>query len=291
MQSQSLGSLLVASPLPRRLDGSRVVPPAAPLRRSASRWLVVACLLGALLAAGCTSTREREIAGTPDGLYQRASEALAAGSYDEAVRIFEVLEARYPFSDAARQSRLDIMFAYYRKGAKEEAIDAADTFIRENPTHPRIDYAYYIKGLVYFDRDLNFLERWFDVDAAARPPQDGRQAFDAFSRVVTQYPRSEYAPDSRQRMIYLRNRLADYEINVARYYVRRGAWVAAQNRARFVLEQYDGAPAMRDALEILVESYRNLGLDDLATASAQVLAENFPERARQLERKSWWKIW
>ena len=280
MQPQSPGSLLRGG---ASVEASR--------GRAASRWAAAACVVAALFAAGCTSTREREIAGTPDGLYQRASEALAGNSYDEAVRIYEVLEARYPFSDAARQSRLDIMYAYYRKGAKEEAIDAADTFIRENPTHPRIDYAYYIKGLVYFDRDLNFLERWFDVDAAARPPQDGRQAFEAFSRVVTQYPRSEYAPDSRQRMIYLRNRLADYEINVARYYVRRGAWVAAQNRARFVLEQYDGAPAMREALEILVESYRNLGLNDLAADSAKVLAANFPERAKQLEKKSWWKIW
>lgn len=256
-----------------------------------TRWLVVACLAVALFAGGCASQREREIAGTPDGLYQRASESLASGSYDEAVRIYEVLEARYPFSDAARQSRLDIMFAYYRKGAKEEAIDAADTFIRENPTHPRIDYAYYLKGLVYFDRDLNFLERWFDVDAASRPPQDGRLAFEAFSRVVTQFPRSEYAPDARQRMIYMRNRLADYEVNVARYYMKRGAWVAAQNRARFVIEQYDGAPAMRDALEILAESYRNLGLNDLAADTARVLAANFPGRAKQLEKEGWWKFW
>jgi outer membrane protein assembly factor BamD len=255
------------------------------------RWAAAACVAAALLAAGCSSTREREIMGTPDGLYERASDALASRSYDEAIRIYEALEARYPFSDAARQSRLDLMYAYYRKGDKEQAVDAADTFIRENPTHPRIDYAYYVKGLVYFERDRNFLERWFDVDVATRPPAEGRQSFDAFSRVVTQYPRSEYAPDARQRMIYLRNRLADYEINVARYYIKRGAYVAAQARARYVIEQYDGAPAMRDALEVLVECYQRLGLTELAQDTAKVLAANFPERAKTLEKKSWWKVW
>ncbi len=260
------------------------------MRRS-SPWRAAACLGLALLAAGCASKREREIAGTPDGLYQKATDSLVSGSYDSAVKIYEALEARYPFSDAARQSRLDLMYAYYKKGDKEQAIDAADTFIRENPTHPRIDYAYYLKGLVYFERDRNFLERWFDVDLADRPPADGRQAFEAFSRVVTQYPRSEYAPDARQRMIYLRNRLADYEISVARYYMKRGAWVAALNRAKTVLEQYDGAPAMRQALEISIQAYEKLGLKELAAANQQILAMNFPDRAKQLDKKSWWHIW
>jgi outer membrane protein assembly factor BamD len=233
----------------------------------------------------------KQLEGTPDGLYSRAVEQATSGNYDGAIKIYEALEARYPFSDAARQSRLDVMYAYYRKGEKEQAVDAADTFIRENPTHPRIDYAYYIKGLVYFERDRNFLERWFDVDLATRPPADARQSFEALSRVVTQYPRSEYAEDARQRMVYLRNRLADYEVNVARYYVKRGAWVAAQNRARYVIEQYDGAPAMRDALEILADCYDKLGLKDLAQDTAKVMAANFPDRAKRLEKKSWWKFW
>lgn len=250
---------------------------------------MLACV--ALVAAGCGANRTKELAGTPDGLYSRAAEQVASGNYDGAIRIYEALEARYPFTDAARQSRLDLLYAYYRKGEKEQAVDAADTFIRENPTHPRIDYAYYIKGLVYFERDRNFLERWFDVDIAERPPGDARQSFEALSRVVTQYPRSEYAQDARQRMVYLRNRLADYEVNVARYYVKRGAWVAAQNRARYVIEQYDGAPATREALEILAESYDELGLKDLAQDTTRVLAANFPDRAKRGSGKSWWKFW
>ncbi|MCZ8130622.1 MAG: outer membrane protein assembly factor BamD [Steroidobacteraceae bacterium] len=253
---------------------------------------MLAVVLASATVAGCFNTRDEQMGmGSPDVLYQRASEALAGGNYEGAIRVYEALEARFPFSDGARQARLDLMYAYYRQGKKEEAVDAADTFIRENPTHPRIDYAYYVKGLVYFERDPNFLERWFDVDLTERPPQDARQSFDAFARVVTQFPRSEYAPDSRQRMIYLRNRLAEYEINVADYYLRRGAWVAAAARGRYVIENYDGAPAVRDALEIMVESYRQLGLEDLASQSASVLAANFPERARQLEDKPWWRFW
>ena len=266
---------------------------ARPLRSGAARRaLLLGTVLASAIVSGCFNTREEQVAmGSPDALYQRASESLEGGNYEGAIRVYEALEARFPFSDAARQSRLDLMYAYYRQGKKEEAIDAADTFIRENPTHPRIDYAYYIKGLVHFERDPNFLERWFDVDLTERPPQDARESFDAFARVVTQFPRSEYAPDSRQRMIYLRNRLAEYEINVADYYLRRGAWVAAAARGRYVIENYDGAPAVRDALEIMIEAYRQLGLEDLATQSASVLAANFPERAKQLESKPWWKLW
>ena len=263
-----------ATPTPRRPAPSRpdVRAPRADgrLRSGRGRALVLATVLASAAVAGCFGTREEQVAmGSPDILYQRASDALEGGNYEGAIRVYEALEARFPFSDAARQSRLDLMYAYYRQGKKEEAIDAADTFIRENPTHPRIDYAYYIKGLVYFERDPNFLERWFDVDLTERPPQDARESFEAFSRVVTQFPRSEYAADSRQRMIYLRNRLAEYEINVADYYLRRGAWVAAAARGRFVIENYDGAPAVRDALE-------------------SGLAANFPERAKQLEHKPSW---
>jgi outer membrane protein assembly factor BamD len=262
--------------------------------------LALALALAALAVggglAGCVSKRQRELAGTPDGLYARADEALRSGSYDAAIKIYEALGARFPFSDAARQSRLDVMYAYYKKGEKEQAVDAADTFIRENPTHPRIDYAYYIKGLVYFERDRNFLERWFNVDLAERPPADARQSFEALSRVVTQYPRSEYAPDARQRMVYLRNRLADYEVNVARYYIKRGAWVAAQNRARYVIEQYDGAPAVRPALEILVTCYQRLGLNELAADTTKVLAANYPDggkpgAANAGRKRPWWRIW
>jgi len=269
---------------PRRSAGG----PAPVLGRLALAGLLAA----GLLLGGCSAFRHKEdVNASPESMYKQATKYADEGSYQAAIKLYDNLNARYPFSDAARQSRLDLVYAYYRQHEKDSAIDAADTFIRENPTHPRIDYAYYMKGLVYFERDPNFLERWFKVDISERPPSDQRKSFDAFQRVVTQYPNSQYAADSRQRMVYLRNRLADYEIHVADYYVRRGAWVAALARARNVLETYDGSPRVRDALEISVECYRKLGMSDLADDSAKVLATNFPgARGGAAQKKHWWSF-
>jgi len=168
------------------------------------------------------------------------------------------------------------MYAYYKNNESESAIDQAEQFIRENPTHPRVDYAYYIKGLANFERDRNFLERWFRIDLSKRPPGKGRSAFQAFQALIQRFPDSEYAEDSRLRMIALRNRLADYEIHVATYYLKRGAYVGALNRAKYVLENYDGAPAIKEALNIMQQSYAKLGLNDLAQNMQRVMAQNFP---------------
>ncbi len=262
---------------------------------SVARLALLGLLTVALLLGGCRSWRHKEdVLGSPEAMYRQATKFADEGSYQGAIKMYEGLNARFPFSDPARQSRLDLVYAYYRQHEKESAIDAADTFIRENPTHPRIDYAYYMKGLVYFERDPNFLERWFKVDISARPPTDQRKSFDAFVRVVQQYPSSAYAADARQRMVYLRNRLADYEIHVAEYYVRRGAWVAALARARNVIETYDGAPRMRDALEISLQCYQKLGLTELANDTAKVLATNFPEPRNGggygSNKKHWWSF-
>jgi len=251
-------------------------------------------LLGAaLMLTGCHTTKVKEDA-TPEAAYQHAATALANGDYANAVKVYEALNGRFPFTDVARQSRLDIIYAYYKQHEKESAVDAVDSFIRENPTHPRIDYAYYMKGLVYFERDPNILERSFDADLTKRPPQDTRKSFEAFQRVVTQYPHSEYAPDARQRMIYLRNRLADYELHVAHYYMRRGAWVGALDRSRYLIENYDGAPATHEALVIMAAAYRQLGMADLA-ADAQKAVElnvrNAPAAASSPKKKKhWWQF-
>ena len=148
-----------------------------------------------------------------------------------------------------------------------------------------------MKGLVYFERSPNFLERWFSVDLSERPPQDARKSFDAFARVLSQYPNSEYAADARQRMLYLRNRLAEYEIHVADYYVRRGAFVAALDRSRYVLETYDGSPSTRRALEIMVLCYTKLDLPALATDAEKVLATNFPASEQRQRKRHWWQLW
>lgn len=255
--------------------------------RAASR--VLPFVLAAVVLGACKSTPDRDTQSGPEVLYQRASQALRATNYEAAIRVFEALEARFPFSDEARQGKLDLMFAYYKNEEVESTVDAADQFIRENPTHPRVDYAHYIKGLVYFERTPNFLERFFNVDLAQRPPSEARSSFAAFQTLVQQHPRSEYAHDARRRMIYLRNRLADYEVAVGRYYLRRGAYVGALARAKYAIETYDGAPAVREALEIMARAYRELEMKELADQAEQVYRENFPDTAERVgQRRRWW---
>ena len=213
------------------------------------------------------------------------------GDYRGAVRYYEALDARYPFSEEARQARLDIIYAYYRSHEQESAVDAADQFVRENPTHPRVDYAMYLRGLVYFERSPNFLERWFNTNLEERPPQDVRRAFDAFDSLIKQHPESIYAHDARRRMIFLRNRLADYEVYVADHYLKRQAYVAAIDRARYCIENFDGAPAVKQALEIMITAYQGLGLNDLAERSQEVFALNYPNVEPESHKRDWWPFW
>jgi outer membrane protein assembly factor BamD len=179
---------------------------------------------------------------------------------------------------------------YYKSRQTDPAIDAADTFIRENPTNPRVDYAYYMKGLVYFERQANWLERYFNVDLSQRPPINARKSFEAFDDLIKKYPHSPYVGDARQRMIFLRNRLADFELHVALYYMRRGAYVGALDRAKFCVENYDGAPAVRGSLRVMADAYRQLGMTDLAENVQRVYADNYPGAAHEIEpKKSWWR--
>lgn len=244
---------------------------------------------------GCAHKNRQLQQSSPEVLYKKAKKSLDSYDYGTAIKTYEALTARFPFTDQARQARLDLIYAYYRAGEKESATDAADTFIRENPTHPRVDYAYYIKGLVDFERTANIMEKLFRVDLTQRPPSTARKSFAAFRTVVEQYPKSEYAHDSLQRMIYLRNRLANYEVHVARYYMKRGAYVAAVQRAKGCVEQYDGAPAVKDALEMMVEGYDRLGLQPLAEKARQVYQANYSGEIHETvaeNKKHWWQaIW
>lgn len=251
--------------------------------------LVPALLLG---LAGC-GNKSKELIGSADKLYEAAEKAENKGNYRDAIGYYEQLEARFPFSNQARQGQLDLMYAYYKNREPESAIDQADQFIRENPAHPRVDYAYYIKGLVQFERNPNFMERWFKADLSRRPPIDARKSFQAFQTLLQRFPNSEYAADSRQRMIFLRNRLANYEVYVADYYLSRGVYVGAINRAKYAIENYDGAPQTRRALEIMAASYTHLGMQDLAMESEKVLKENFASAdvQEEVKDKSWWKFW
>lgn len=245
-------------------------------RQSGNRVLLIiaALCLSLGMLSGCSSFRSKPI-NNADDLYDKAKKDLDNGDYSVAIKSYEQLEARFPFSNSTRQGQLDLMYAYYKNGDRENAIDQADQFIRENPTHPRVDYAYYVKGLANFDRERNFLERWFRVDLSKRPPVNSRTSFQAFQALLQRFPNSQYAPDTRQRMIFLRNRLANYEVYVARYYFKRGAYVAALNRAKYALENYDGSPSIKEALEISRDSYTKLGMNDLAANSTKVLQKNF----------------
>ncbi len=255
-----------------------------------SRVLLIAVGL-AVLAAGCRSHRADDAKSGPEVIYARAQKAIKSSSYGEAIKQLEALQSRFPFSEPARQAQLDLIYVYYKARQTEPAIDAAETFIRENPTNPRVDYAYYMKGLVYFERQANWLERRFNVDLSQRPPVNARKSFEAFQQLLEKYPHSQYVADARQRMIFLRNRLADFELHVALYYMRRGAYVGAINRAKYCVENYDGAPAVKSALKVLVEAYRDLHMTDLAANAERVYADNFPASKEILPMKShWWAI-
>ena len=256
-----------------------------------ARVVTIACF--ALIVAACSSQAKQAEMLQPDKLYEKAQKLMLGGDYRGAVRYYEALEARYPFAEQSRQGRLDIIYAYYKARESESAVDAADQFIRENPTHPRVDYAMYIKGLTYFERAPNFLERWFRTDLTERPPQDVRRSFQEFETLIDRYPSSEYADDARQRMIFLRNRLTEYEVHIADYYLRRKAYDAAIARARFCIENFDGAPTVKDALDIMISAYEGLGMPDLAERSREVYALNYPDSSpeRRAVERAWWKLW
>jgi outer membrane protein assembly factor BamD len=222
-----------------------------------------------LLIGGC-GKRNDVIQGGADTLYERATNSMGNGNYRNAIAYFEQLEARYPFSNVTKQAQLDLVYVYYKNGALEQTVDAADNFMRENPTHPRVDYCLYMKGLSYFDKGGNILEKLFRVDMTARPPRDTQKSFNAFQELLRRFPDSEYSLDARKRMVYSRNRLALYENHVANFYIRRKAYVAAINRAKFAVENYPGAPTVNESVRIMADAYRKLGMEDLAADAERV---------------------
>ena len=239
------------------------------------RLLIVLAAI-ALIAAGCSGTEEEyDLTTSIREAYVEAQDAMTVGNYRKAISIFEALQARFPFSRFATQIQLELAYCYYKAGSVEQAIDAADTFLRENPTHNRVDYAMYVKGLAYFERGQTLLERLFRKSVDARPPRDGELAFSTFSRMLERYPASEYAADAQQRMIYLKNRLASYENAVARFYLERDAYIAALNRAKNAIEVYHGADSAEESLRIMIECYDGLGMTDLANDTRRVLQKNF----------------
>ena len=235
-------------------------------------------LIMALALVGCSKDDEtQDLEATEHAWYTSATNSLRAGNYGAAVQKLQALESRFPFGRYAEQAQLEIIYAHYKGGEPEAARAAADRFIRLHPEHPNVDYAWYLKGMASFDEDKSFLDNFFPIDPSTRDPGAARESFNEFTQLIKRFPNSEYAPDAQKRMKYLRNLLAAAEVNVARYYIRRGAWVAAANRGRYVFENFQGAAAVPDALAIMVESYQLLKMDELAGQTLMVLTTNFPE--------------
>ncbi|MBV5272551.1 MAG: outer membrane protein assembly factor BamD [Lamprocystis purpurea] len=207
-------------------------------------------------------------------IYAEAASEMDAGNYKRAIELYEKLEARYPFGRYAMQAQLDVAYANYRAEEPEAALAAADRFIKLYPQNPYVDYAYYLKGIVNYNRSVGFLDKYVPMDVSQRDPGAALDAFTDFSELVKRFPDSKYTADARQRMVYLRNNLAKNEVNVARYYMKRGAYVAAANRANYVIERYQRTSAVEDALETLVAAYEALGEKKLAADAQRVLDVN-----------------
>ncbi len=237
-------------------------------------------LLFALALFGCSSNDElpdiAEDAGEQQ-IYDEAQRYLRGDNYDLAVKSLELLESRYPFGKYAEQAQLELIYAHYNAYEHEAAVEAADRFIRLHPQHPNVDYAYYMKGLAAYSSNEDIFARFMPTDPTKRDTSHAREAFAEFSQLLARFPDSPYAADAKARMVYLRNLLARHELEVANYYLRRGAYLAAVNRGRYVVENFERTPAVADGLAIMAQGYILLGMDELAQQSIKVLAANYPD--------------
>lgn len=235
-------------------------------------------LVAATLALGaCASTQEEGDVLPEEAYYEEARKAMDSGNFNEAESNLDQLETYYPFGRYAEQAQLDLIYSRYQNLDLEGARSAADRFLRLNPQSEHADYALYMRGLASYNLDVGLATRYLGVDPTDRDPGEQRRAFQDFSELLSRYPDSSYAPDARQRMIAIRNRLAEMELHAARYYIRRQAYLAANNRARYVVENFPESPATEEAMVLMVETYHALDLDDAAKDTIRLLAVNYPE--------------
>ncbi len=237
-------------------------------------------LLHAAGLSGCGLTKEKPDETknwSPQRLYKEAKDEINSGNNEKGIKLLETLQARYPYGRFAQQAQLDEAYAYYKEDETAQALAAADRFIKLHPNHANVDYAFYLKGLANFRDDLGMFGIFASDDLAERDPKAARESFDTFRELITRFPESRYAPDSIKRMKYLVNALALHEVRVADYYYRRGAYLAATNRAQEAINTYPQAPALEEALSIMAKSYEAMGLKDLAADATKVLQKNFPQ--------------
>ena len=257
----------------------------------------LALCVAALLVAGCSSTKEDKTANwSPNRIYAEAKDEASSGAWDKAVPLYEKLEGRAAGTPLAQQAQLDKAYAQYMAREKPAAIATIDRFIKLHPASPALDYAMYLKGVINFNDDLGLFSFMTRQDLSERDQKAAKESFQAFKELVTRFPESRYTPDARQRMNYIVNSLAQYEVHVARYYYTRGAYLAAINRAQIALADFREVPALEEALYIMVRSYDALGMAELRDDAQRVLTTNYPNSqfmARGFKGKDdpWWKLW
>ena len=259
----------------------------------------IACAAAVAIVAACHGLPEKTdetATWNNNKLYTEANDALSGGDFGKCAKYFEMLEGRDPFGHFAQQAQINVAYCNWKDNEAAAADQAIDRFIQLHPDHPDIAYAYYLKGMIHFNDDLGLFGRFSGQDMSERDPKSLRESYDAFKVVVDRYPNSKYAPDAAQRMRYIVNALASHEVHAADYYYRRGAYVAAINRAQLALKEYKNAPAIEDALHIMMLSYEKLNQPQLADDTKRVLAGTFPDspyitgHARPGKEKSWWQF-
>ncbi len=245
---------------------------------------IVKLFIGILLAAviaGCSGKKEvvteAQRLTNAFKLYEKAQFSMLSGNYRTAVQYLERLDSLYPFGAYSHQAQLNLVYSYYKLNDLASGIAAADRFIRQNPRHTDLDYAYYMKGLINFSSETGFGKSLFSAPMSERDASTARQSFEDFAELIRLFPNSRYAKDAQQRMVYLRNRLAEYELHVANYYMKREAYQAAAARARYVVDHYPKTPSIPYALRMMVVAYDLLELEELSDNARRVLMLNYPE--------------
>ncbi|WP_082615974.1 outer membrane protein assembly factor BamD [Massilia sp. Root418] len=266
--------------------------------KAAAKVAATAATFALLGLSGCSLLPEKadETKGwSATKLYSEAKEELAGGHYERAIQLFEKLESSYPFGTYAVQAQMEIAYANYKAQDQAQALAAVERFIKLHPNHANVDYMYYLRGLISFNDQIGFLNFIYEQDPTERDPKATREAFAAFKALVDKFPDSQYTPDAIDRMKYLINAMASYEVHVARYYYRRGAYLAAVNRAMGVISDYRDSPSIEEALFIMIRGYEKMGNVQLHDDALRVFKQNYPnskflDEGVKKERQ-WWKLW
>lgn len=267
------------------------------LTRSCRFWLRRAALAFVLPLAACSLLPEEidtTASWSANRLYSEAKSAMQDSNWEAALKLYQKLESRYPYGRFAQQAQMDVAYVHWKNGDADQALAACDRFIKLHPNHPNVDYLYYLKGLIDFNGDLGFMGYLNTQDQSERDPKSARESFETFKELARRFPESKYTPDALQRMNYLVNALSAHEVHVARYYYKRGAYLAAANRSQYAVEHYPNTPAQEEALYILMLAYDKLGMSDLKADAERVLRLNYPNseffRNGLEKKKKWWQV-